>query len=271
MTAALRSLVAGMFVSSFLAGSAAHAIVGGEPDGDGHPNVGTIFTFDESDPTVAFQWCSGTLIAPNAFLTAGHCFDEAVTPLPSTDWAVTFDPEVNPTTTWYTGKAYRHPSYAWYGNLPYPDVAVVILDDAVDMTPARLPTENLLDQMNARDGLRGTRFESVGYGVAGTIHKPKNLNSDSVDREVAILNFQSLKKHTILLTNNATKNWEGICLGDSGDPNFLTLKDGTTVIAAITERTDPSPCTNLDGTARIDIQEVRDFIFGILDEHLQFP
>jgi hypothetical protein len=109
---------------------------------------------------------------------------------------------------------------------------------------------------------RADQFGSGTRGVAGTIDKPKSLDWNSVDREVAILNFQSLRKYTMLLTNNATKNWQGICLGDSGGPNFF---EGTNLIAAITEGTDSSPCTNLDGTARIDTPEVRSFLADFVE------
>ena len=50
----------------------AGAVVNGEPDGNGHPNVGALLAPQAySDGTWAS--CTGTLISPTVFLTAAHC------------------------------------------------------------------------------------------------------------------------------------------------------------------------------------------------------
>ena len=65
---AVGAAVAAMFVFVGAAG----AIVYGEPDGGGHPNVGALLAPQAySDGTWA--GCTGTLIAPTVFLTAEHC------------------------------------------------------------------------------------------------------------------------------------------------------------------------------------------------------
>ena len=53
----------------------ASAITDGSPDGDAHPYVGLMVAQDaDGDPL----WrCSGTLISPTLFLTAGHCTEGA--------------------------------------------------------------------------------------------------------------------------------------------------------------------------------------------------
>ena len=56
------ALVLGAFVAPV------GAITGGQPDGDGHPQVALLLV-----PNVTF--CSGTLIAASTILTAGHCTD----------------------------------------------------------------------------------------------------------------------------------------------------------------------------------------------------
>src|SRR5512147_2908585 len=49
----------------------AAAITDGEPDGNGHPYVGLMVAQDENGAPL---WrCSGTLLSPTVFLTAGHC------------------------------------------------------------------------------------------------------------------------------------------------------------------------------------------------------
>ena len=46
------------------------AITFGEPDGDGHPNVGAMIV--QEPDGIRYFYCSGTLIAQNVFLTAAH-------------------------------------------------------------------------------------------------------------------------------------------------------------------------------------------------------
>ena len=49
----------------------ASAITDGSPDGDAHPYVGLMVAQD-ADGNPLWR-CSGTLISPTLFLTAGHC------------------------------------------------------------------------------------------------------------------------------------------------------------------------------------------------------
>ena len=63
-----RTLAAALLVA---AAAPAAAITFGELDGTDHPFVGSIVV--NIPDTGLFQWCSGTLIAPQVFLTASHC------------------------------------------------------------------------------------------------------------------------------------------------------------------------------------------------------
>jgi hypothetical protein len=63
-------LLSGLVSLMTLAAVPAAAITGGQPDGNGHPNVGVIVVDFGSGPE---RFCSGELIAPTQFLTAGHC------------------------------------------------------------------------------------------------------------------------------------------------------------------------------------------------------
>jgi hypothetical protein len=50
--------------------NAAYAITNGQPDGDAHPYVGIVVTYDDQG-NVAFM-ASGVLLSPTVFLTAAH-------------------------------------------------------------------------------------------------------------------------------------------------------------------------------------------------------
>src|SRR5262249_366919 len=118
----------------------AGAITFGQLDGNGHPNVGGLVVDDGGQK---FLICSGTLVSPTVFVTAGHCttgFDEA--------W-VTFDPDPTNAASLHHGTAYTHPQFASGGANDPNDVGVVVLDDQINgITPASLPTANQLGLMS---------------------------------------------------------------------------------------------------------------------------
>jgi hypothetical protein len=146
----------------------AAAITWGEPDGDRHPNVGALLI------QTATGWrriCSGTLIAEAVFLTAVHCTEASdVLGLPV---GVTFDADIDPETVGVLTAAAHGPDFSFSvpGGIAHPlDIAVIVLVRAAaalypDIRAASLPPGRLLDQLNARNGLRGQAFTVVGYGV----------------------------------------------------------------------------------------------------------
>ena len=78
------------------------AITFGEPDGNGHPNVGTMVPISP-EPYMPITICTGTLISPTVFLTAAHCIVGmgAMFGLAPTDVYVTFDTAMTGTPTVY--------------------------------------------------------------------------------------------------------------------------------------------------------------------------
>ncbi len=153
-----------LFVSILLLFSVipVQAVTDGELDGNGHPFVG-LMLFKATDGY--WYTCSGTLLSPTVFLTAGHCTDDALYPV-----YVWFD--ANPLSP--DGRLYRSTADALgtpYApanyNFPRFDVGVVVLDgDGVVMDVyGQLPAADQLDALKTKRGLQDVTFTAVGYGM----------------------------------------------------------------------------------------------------------
>ena len=243
-----KSIVAAMAVVLVLAfGGTASAVVYGQPDGNRHPNVGALLAPQAySDGTWAT--CSGTLISPTVFLTATHC-----------DWglkrmAVTFDSVYTAPGTTYWGNWYADPRFRGAQGDPY-DLAVVVLDNPVGITPAALPAAGSLSNLPRNQG-----FTSVGYGAqAVTIdHGPTFHYADI--RYVAVGTLNSINQSWLRISQNASTGNGGTCYGDSGGPNFLGAGATETNIVAATTVTGDFMCRATNVVYRLDTESARSFL-----------
>ena len=246
----------------------AAAITNGEPDGTRHPAVGALVGFvPQAGTTIAY--CSGTLISPTVFLTAAHCGF-----LPGDTVQVTFDPTWDPaTSTVYSGTFYGHPDFKpgsnAQGNRAY-DIAVVVFPEPVPgITPARLPTAGLLDEMKATGTLnQSSLFTSVGYGDTEFVNGPGGQTTTHPQaRNVAVGSFNSLSAAYLHLSQHTNKGEGGTCAGDSGGPNFLGAGAGETDIIASITITGDRYCSSTNVGFRLDTQAARDF----LDDFVALP
>jgi hypothetical protein len=245
----------------------AAAITGGELDGQGHSNVGLMIADIDGEP----QWrCTGTLIAPRVFLTAGHCVGDGVTAV-----RVWFDSDLTGNqeypyggATSIEGTPIPHPEYEWGVSDPH-DVGLVILDEAVnDLDPALLPDPDLLTVLK-KDRLleggyeEGVFFRSVGYGGTLDSWPPPVLVYDKV-RRVSESEYVSLTKSTLHLSQKAVFDESGSCFGDSGGPVFWVDPDGNEIIAAVTSSGD-GQCVATGFDYRVDVPDILEWIYS------QFP
>jgi hypothetical protein len=229
----------------------AAAITNGAPDGNRHPEVGSLLAPEAySDGT--WTTCTGTLISPTVFLTAAHC-DQGVDRV-----AVTFDSNyVTATGTTYWGTWHANPNYNHTSSNPR-DLAVVVLDHPISgIQPARLPQ---LGELNKLRG--GTRITSVGYGAQLVTQEKggKVLHyRDTRYRATGTVNTVTTKAW-LKASMNLARGDGGTCYGDSGGPNFLGAAAGETRIVAATTVTGDAWCraTNVDD--RLDTRSARSFL-----------
>ena len=160
------ALIATLVLTFSVGSIPANAVTDGELDGNGHPYVGLMVA-----QTAAGQplWrCSGTLISPTVFLTAGHC-----TEAPAAHAEIWFDADVEsgipgngyPFVGDAGGATFTHPQYNPNAFFLH-DLGVVVLTAPVASdTYGALPALNVLDQLATRRGRQDVTFTSVGYGL----------------------------------------------------------------------------------------------------------
>src|SRR6476619_667608 len=167
-----------------------------------------------------FPICSGTLIAPNVFLTASHCtlfFEQDLEPEGYVA-AVSFD---NPIPFGdLTAKSTRLVAVTQVVSNPLynqaqsdsQDIAVLLVDpkQTRGITPAVLPEAGLLDRLSAHNGVTDTVYTAVGYGLQKRVTgggQPFFEDRNPVPRMYAYSSFNSLNGGYIRLSMNpATGN-----------------------------------------------------------------
>jgi len=234
-------------------GGPASAITNGAPDGTGHPEVGALIADTVySDGTWAY--CSGTLISPIVFVTAAHCGDPG-----QTTARVAFSSQYHDGDPLYVGHYIPDPRYRGAQSDPF-DVAVVVFSAPLTtITPARLPTANLLDQLNADGTLKTATFTAVGYGSLLPTNGPGGKTYTYTDiRNVATGSLNSLTKTWLRLTQNASTGNGGTCYGDSGGPNFLG--GATSHLLVATTITGDTACRSTNVDYRLDTDGARSFL-----------
>jgi hypothetical protein len=214
-------LLATMALAILLAAGAAWAITYGQPDGDRHPYVGAMVVADEQGE---FLFCSGTLIAPDVFLTAAHCM-AAIDQFGLEFRGVTFDSVFDPdTSVVYPGTPHAHPDFPGPSS-DAKDIAAVVLDEEVSgIQPALLPGAGLLDRLAEDGALKGQSFTAVGYGATERTHEPGSgapVFGEDGTRMYAVSTFSALNKNFLRLSQNPSTGDAGTCYGDSGGRTSL--------------------------------------------------
>ena len=232
----------------------AEAIIEGQPDGNRHPYVCMAF----NDQFL----CSGSLIAPTVFLTAGHCTDLFNDPALGQTWVTFQEDATSFPQDHLVQSAHTYPGFcdACGPGLPgfaSPDVGVVILAEPVSLSQyGLLPEPNLVDSLSP-----GTPLTVVGYGIRD---REKNLDPGEVAqryfaRTKLIENRSRTSDVVMKVADNPAKG--GSCFGDSGGPHLLG--DTNTILGVNSFGTNIN-CAGVGYSARVDTPDVLAWIQSFL-------
>jgi Trypsin len=256
-------LAAAVVLVALVAAVKAQAITDGQPDGNGHPNVGVMVVDVGFGPT---RLCSGELIAATEFLTAGHCVAGFVAnPAIKID-GVSFDPVYDPSqpATVIPAASFTVDPLFGKDRGDLHDLAVITLAEPVQATPVVLPTAGLLDQLSAKGGLKGQDFTNVGYGASGFAFgggRPTLVDFRPVaTRRVSTSPFKALEQNVLRLQGNTNATGEGgTCTGDSGSAAYLNVNSTEVAVGIVTLGGD-SVCVGNDPKYRLDTPSARAFL-----------
>ena len=258
------------FIAAAVLALPAAGITDGALDGDDHPYVALMLAQD-ADGNPLWR-CSGTMISPTVYLTAGHCTEApaAHAEIFFSSGPIDTDPKYvskaaggkgcdDPAVTGYPckgdvgGTTHTHPQFDPDAFFLF-DLGVVELDeeDAVDLdTYGVLPKLNQLDSLKTK---RSTTFTAVGYGLqkafpdaAARKDEAARVRMVAHPHLIQINTPGSTGDFSMILSANAKTG--GTCFGDSGGPNFL---GDSNVVAGVTSFGKNPTCAGQGGVYRVD-------------------
>ena len=237
-----------------------NAIVFGWPDGEEHPYVGLMVADVDGEPA----WrCSGTLIAPRVFLTAGHCVFEADAARVWFDTDLTDNPEYPyGGTTSIEGEPIPHPGFSGALTIPQTnDVGLVILEEPVeDLGFGEVAPVGLAEDLNMAPGSE-VMVNIVGYGRQQV--KPEYIAERVRYQATPMLvevSGATSGGWSLHLSSNPGEGGGtgGTCFGDSGGPAFA--EEGSNLVLGVGSFVFNSNCRGVGYYYRVDTAYAQEFI-----------
>jgi trypsin len=240
-----------------------------------HEYVGLIAFYDESGAYV--HRCTGSLISPTVFLTAGHCVsldDELATSARiwfQQDAGADYDPITDtPASSGYpyTGGVTASEFYAFdYQGITVPattnDVALVILDEPYVLdTYGSLAAPGTLEEYGTGPRARVT---VSGYGVTYVNGNPAATESyrSRLMADTWIIGTRGVANDiNVQLSSAPGGGGGGTCFGDSGGPTLLHGSD--TIVAVTSFGLSRNVCAGTEFNFRVDTVAVQEWMQSVL-------
>ena len=212
-------------------------VIGGTPTPAGmYPTIGALYDLQQRS-----FFCTGTLIAPDAVLTAAHCIEPGSAP------AFTFAHDTRGQVTALAGRsAVVHPSFQLdrqlgSGPQTYFDIAVVTLMQPVTtVRPTLLPSAAEVAMLTV-----GRELELVGYGQTRDGDPGSGAVKHHGRAPIVAVGATELQ----ISQPGSIQN----CYGDSGGPALVDLGGGHRVVGVVSRGATDSPRCNEGGLdTRVD-------------------
>jgi secreted trypsin-like serine protease len=259
----------------------ASAVTGNFVPDNEHPFVGLAVFYDANG--VFMHRCTGSLLSPLVFLTAGHCTDGATTARvyfqqdagAAWDATLNYDPITGYPTTCAGNTLgtlcatsdelfnYGFADFAGYPNNH--DAGLMILDQPIALPEyGSLAAAGALNPLLTERGLQDTTFGISGYGLS--LSNPQHTESyrSRLMAQVQLVNLNN--SHTrgfnVQLSSNPGDGRGGTCFGDSGGPIFYPADSN--VIVGVNSFVLNNGCRGVNFAYRTDTADVIAWILSFV-------
>jgi secreted trypsin-like serine protease len=275
--------IAALLTLAGLGSNPVQAVTGSYHPDPIHTYVGLAVFYDQNGEFL--HRCSGSLLSPRIFLTAGHCTDDAENPSYARIYfhqfaGTHYDPATqHDPVTGYPDECIGNDPYCVTGHelfdygfdnfAGFPDThdaGIIVLDAPVTFATefASLAEPGSLDALATRRGVQDTSFLVSGYGISDNWPTTKPVLSFR-ERLMATVKLQNLRNQwtggfNIQISSAQGNDRGGICSGDSGGP---VLWDSSDIIVGVTSFGKHEQCLGNGYAYRTDQQALIDWILGI--------
>jgi secreted trypsin-like serine protease len=271
-----------------LSATPAQAITGNYVADNEHPFVGLVVFYDQNGEFT--HRCSGSLLTPTVFLTAGHCTDATTKAVSARiyfqqDAGLHFNPvtQVDPITGYpetcangtlgtlcaTSSRLYNY-GFADFAGFPNTqDVGLILLDQPIMLSEyGSLAAPGSLDALATRRGQQNVTFTVSGYGLTRSNQpqsgKPNESYRSRLMASSTLVNLRNaLTDGFNLQTNGNGAGKGGTCSGDSGGPVFYGGFSSNTIVG-VTSFGLNGICRGVDFAFRTDTVAVQDWIESIV-------